>query len=124
MGKNDATHSGERFRAEHASTLEAVLRVRMPGASRRTLKQLVEHRRVRVDGKGADRLDAEVRAGATVEIAPRGARPSEPPKLPPGLNVLHSDGDVVVVEKPHGMLTIATEKEKLRTAYAYMRAYV
>lgn len=121
---NDSRQSGERFRVERASTLEVALQHRMPGASRRTLKQLVEHARVRVDGVRADRLDANVRAGATVEIAPRGARASEPPKLPPGLNVLHSDGDVVVVEKPAGMLTIATEKEKRRTAYAYMRAHV
>ncbi len=97
----------------------------MPDASRRTLKQLVEHARVRVDGRVADRLAADVREGATIEIAPKGAATTgEPPRLPDGLTVLHSDGEVIVVEKPAGMLTIATEREKRRTVYAYLRDYV
>jgi 23S rRNA pseudouridine1911/1915/1917 synthase len=96
----------------------------MPGASRRTLKQLVEHDRVRVDGALARRLDTAVAAGARIEIGPRGAQTEDPPKLPPGLTVLYVDDDVLVVEKPAGLLTIATEKEKRRTAYSYLRAYV
>jgi 23S rRNA pseudouridine1911/1915/1917 synthase len=121
---NNTRQAGEHFRAAKASTLEAALRHRMPEASRRTLKQLVEHARVRVDGRTVERLDVDVAAGAMVEIAPRGARADVPPRLPAGLSVVREDADFVVVEKPAGMLTIATEQEKRRTAYAYMRGYV
>jgi 23S rRNA pseudouridine1911/1915/1917 synthase len=41
-----------------------------------------------------------------------------------GLEVLYEDASVVVVNKPAGLLTIATEKEKTRTAYAVLRAYL
>jgi 23S rRNA pseudouridine1911/1915/1917 synthase len=96
----------------------------MPGASRRTLKQLVEHARVRVDGNCTRRLDERIAAGATVEVAPKSARSAEAPKPPPGLTVIYTDDEIVVIEKPAGLLTIATEREKRRTAYSFLRDLV
>jgi 23S rRNA pseudouridine1911/1915/1917 synthase len=115
---------GERHVVEHAGSLGDLIQRVMPGASRRTLKQLVEHGRVRVDGRQATRLDLLVAEGALIEIAPRGARAEAERPLPPGLRVVHSDADLIVVEKPAGMLTIATEREKERTVYARLREHV
>jgi len=39
----------------------------------------------------------------------------------PGLRLVYEDNAVVVVEKPAGLLTMATETEKSRTAYALLR---
>src|SRR5687768_7204944 len=114
-----AISKGEQHVVAEAGTLETALLAFMPGASKRTLKQAIEHGRVRVDGKPARRLDAPVRAGATIELAPRGrAAAADAQKLPPGLTIIYSDDDILVVEKPAGMLTIATENEKQRTVYA------
>ncbi|PKN31227.1 MAG: RNA pseudouridine synthase [Deltaproteobacteria bacterium HGW-Deltaproteobacteria-18] len=44
--------------------------------------------------------------------------------LPPGLHILHEDRDIIVVDKPAGMLTMATETEKTRTAYYALTDYV
>jgi RluA family pseudouridine synthase len=44
--------------------------------------------------------------------------------LPPGLVILHEDRDIIVVDKPAGMLTMATETEKTRTAYYALTDYV
>lgn len=44
--------------------------------------------------------------------------------LPPGLVILHEDRDVIVVDKPAGMLSMATETEKTRTAYYALTDYV
>jgi RluA family pseudouridine synthase len=44
--------------------------------------------------------------------------------LPGGLVILHEDQDILVVDKPAGLLTIATDKEKSRTAYFILTDYV
>lgn len=44
--------------------------------------------------------------------------------LPKGLSILHEDRDILVVDKPAGLLTIATDSEKSKTAYASLMDYV
>ncbi|MBW4056387.1 MAG: RluA family pseudouridine synthase [Proteobacteria bacterium] len=49
-----------------------------------------------------------------------------PPKKyqPKGLAVLHEDRDIIVVEKPCGLLTMGTERDKSRTAHTILNEYV
>ena len=49
---------------------------------------------------------------------------SRPGVLPRGLVVLHEDRDILVVDKPAGLLTIGTERDKSRTAYFVLTDYV
>ncbi|MFH1218968.1 MAG: RluA family pseudouridine synthase [Candidatus Eisenbacteria bacterium] len=44
--------------------------------------------------------------------------------LPRGLAILHEDRDILVVDKPAGLLTIATDRDKSRTAYFILTDYV
>ncbi len=44
--------------------------------------------------------------------------------LPGGLAILHEDRDLIVVDKPPGLLTISTNREKSRTAYFILTDYV
>lgn len=41
-----------------------------------------------------------------------------------GLVILYEDNDIIVVDKPAGLLTIATAKEKVQTAYFILTDYV
>ncbi|MFA5514875.1 MAG: RluA family pseudouridine synthase [Desulfuromonadales bacterium] len=41
-----------------------------------------------------------------------------------GLTLLHEDRDVLVVNKPAGLLTIGTERDKTRTAHSFLNDYV
>lgn len=41
-----------------------------------------------------------------------------------GIVVLHEDRDILVVDKPPGLLTIATDRERERTAYHILTDYV
>lgn len=43
---------------------------------------------------------------------------------PKGLTVLHEDKEIIVVEKPGGLLTIGTERDKSRTAHTILNEYV
>lgn len=44
--------------------------------------------------------------------------------LPKGLFIVYEDRDILVVDKPPGLLTISTEKEKSRTAYFILTDYI
>ncbi len=51
---------------------------------------------------------------------------NRPPKKhhPRGLSILHEDKDILVVEKPSGLLTIGTDRDKTRTAHYLLNDYV
>lgn len=44
--------------------------------------------------------------------------------LPRGLVILHEDRDILVVDKPPGLLTIGTDGDKTRTAYFILTDYI
>lgn len=43
---------------------------------------------------------------------------------PKSLPIVHEDHDILVVEKPSGLLTMGSDRERDRTAYAYLMDYV
>jgi 23S rRNA pseudouridine1911/1915/1917 synthase len=65
------------------------------------------------------RGDVAVGPGDRVELvaAPR-------PALAAGLRLVHEDADILIVDKPAGLLTIATEREREMTAYRLLTAHV
>lgn len=90
-----------------------------PEASRRALKQWLLAGRVRVNARVVRRGDTAVGPDDQVRLA---ARPAPP--FPPLLRLVHEDADLIVVDKPPGLLTIATERERERTAYRALADYV
>ena len=44
--------------------------------------------------------------------------------LPFNIRIIHEDDDILVVDKPPGLLTIGTGREKSRTAYSILTDYV
>jgi tRNA pseudouridine32 synthase/23S rRNA pseudouridine746 synthase/23S rRNA pseudouridine1911/1915/1917 synthase len=43
---------------------------------------------------------------------------------PKGLSILYEDKDIIVVEKPGGLLTIGTDRDKTRTVHTILNEYV
>lgn len=72
-----------------------------------------------VNGAVVRRGEAEVRPGDRVEL---GGRPAVP--IPAPLRLVHEDPHVIVIDKPAGLLTIATEAERERTAYRLVREWL
>jgi 23S rRNA pseudouridine1911/1915/1917 synthase len=69
--------------------------------------------------------DAVVRRGdLDLTASDRVALGAPPATFPPALRLVHEDDDLVVVDKPAGLLTIATERERQRTAYRMLADYV
>jgi 23S rRNA pseudouridine1911/1915/1917 synthase len=92
----------------------------VPGASNRTLRQMLDRGRVALNGEFCRRANQPVRSGDVVEIDERTA----PRKLGRGLHILHEDDDILVIEKPTGLLTVATADEREQTVYALLRDYL
>jgi 23S rRNA pseudouridine1911/1915/1917 synthase len=90
-----------------------------PGASRRRLKQWLEASRVRVNGAIVRRGDVPIDVGDRVELTA-----AAPPAAPAPLRIVHEDAAILVVDKPSGLLTIATEHERERTAYRLLRDWI
>jgi 23S rRNA pseudouridine1911/1915/1917 synthase len=86
--------------------LDAFLHERLPGFSRSRLQSWIKEGRVLLDGKDA-RASYIVRGGENVSVTPADLTPlkAEPEELP--LKVLYEDSDVIVVDKPAGMVVHA-----------------
>jgi 23S rRNA pseudouridine1911/1915/1917 synthase len=98
--------------------LDERLRELFPGASRRTVKHWLEGGRVRLAGAITRRGDVEVARDARVDLG-------EPQRrFPSPLSLVFEDEQILVVDKPSGLLTIATERERERTAYRLLADYV
>ena len=95
------------------------LRQLYPGTSGRTRKRWMTEGRVSVGGRVVRRGDVPLAADDRVEL---GVPPG--PSFPSGLGLVHEDEDLIVVDKPPGLLTIATERERERTAYRLLADYV
>lgn len=107
---------------EETSLMEFLLRM-LDTASKDTVKKLVRHHRVSVNGTIASRPDELVKAGSAVEILPVESLPRKAKALLP-FKILYEDEHVIAVDKPQGLLTIGTEKERTRTLYRMVSDYV
>lgn len=105
--------------ASSESVVLEILRVAVPGASGRTLRQMLQQGRVRLNGEVCRVPDRPVRPGDVLEVGRR-----LPAAVEGGLRIVHEDRDLVVVHKPAGLLTVATPHESENTAFAFLRRHV
>ncbi len=85
------------------------------GYTRTKVKQLMRHRALEVNGKAAQGFDHLLCKGDTISV--RKDKNQSKVVLSPGIKIIFEDDDLIVIEKPAGLLTIATETEKTKTAY-------
>ena len=104
----------------HAQALLDALAAMFPDSSKTTLRQLLQSGRVRVNGEIEKNARRELEAGDAIDIAQKSVQIA----LPPGLAILHEDADLIVVLKSHGLLTVATERERDTTTHAYLNDYL
>lgn len=91
-----------------------LLAVRFPESSRTTLREMIADKRVLVDGIPARSLKQEVEENASIEVLNRvQARKALVGALP--YRVVLEDEDLLVVEKPSGVITSSGEGDKRAT---------
>lgn len=96
------------------TTLIEFLRKVIKGKSRNNIKSILKYGAVSVDGEVKTAHNFPLKVGQTVTVKLDYAKP-----LPnkPALRVLFEDEFLIAVEKPPGLLTVATDTEKTNTAY-------
>jgi 23S rRNA pseudouridine1911/1915/1917 synthase len=93
------------------------------GLSRKHAKDLLRFRAVTVKGKGKVRHDTELTPGDVVTIAAR-KQITDAALERSGLEIVHVDDAIVVVEKPAGLLSMGSEREKEKTAYRILNTHL
>jgi RluA family pseudouridine synthase len=81
---------------------------------------MLDQGRISVNGDVCKIASHKVRSGDLIEIGPR----RTPAVLPRGLEILYEDHEILIIQKPSGLLTVATTDERERTAYAYLRQHL
>jgi 23S rRNA pseudouridine1911/1915/1917 synthase len=101
------------------TTLLERLRDEFPDSSGRSLRTWLVAGRVRVSGEIVRDPRTPVGPDDRVTLGP-----APPPALAAPLRLIHEDDSILVIEKPSGLLTIGTERERERTAYRMVWAYL
>ncbi|HYK89933.1 MAG TPA: RluA family pseudouridine synthase, partial [Acidobacteriota bacterium] len=88
--------------------------------SNRTLRQMLSRGRVSLNGRPCMLAREPVKRGDEVRIG----ESCTPHDSLHGLEIIFEDEALIVIKKPAGLLTVANEHERERTAYAYLRSYL
>jgi 23S rRNA pseudouridine1911/1915/1917 synthase len=90
------------------------LMAQMPDKSRKTIKSLLAHNQISVDNKVTSQFNHPLKAGQHIRINFSRVLQISKDK---GLKIIFEDPSLVVIDKEPGLLSIATDKEKERTAF-------
>lgn len=88
---------------------------------RNKIKALLKYRAVLVNGRPVSKYDYKLKTGDTIKVAVTQDRTVAQNPL---LNIIFEDEDIIAINKPAGLLSIATDKEAERTAYHLLMEYV
>jgi 23S rRNA pseudouridine1911/1915/1917 synthase len=110
-----------RLEVSEPGQLRAFLRQSLPTWKRATLEQRLAAGCVRVNGRTVTRPDAPVEPGDEVELVAPGDAPADRPRVAGGIEILFADEHLVVIDKPAGLLSVSSAREREHTALALVR---
>jgi 23S rRNA pseudouridine1911/1915/1917 synthase len=105
------------------TTLQQFLFGAWPEVKKTKMRQWLKFGAVRVNGRIVRRYDHPLESGDRISIKPE--KPDAATEgLPQGMRVLFEDRSILVIEKPSGLLSVATDKGMETTAYTALTDYV
>lgn len=116
--QNEASRS---FTVEQPATLLAYLFTMFADKSRTTVKSYLSHRQVVVNGCITTQFDTPLASGDRVEVRFGRARVGCQSPL---IRIVYEDDQLIVIEKRNGVLSVATDKQIMRTAYSILSEHV
>lgn len=101
--------------------LMAFLIAKLPHKNRNNVKSMLSNRQVLIDGKVYTQFNHPLQPGQVVTVA--ASRAPETTQYR-GLTILYEDPHLIVINKQAGLLSMATNKERDRTAYGILSDYL
>ena len=105
----------EKYIVKETEILIEFLKKMFSNLSKNSVKSLLHNEKVFVNGNMTTKYNYELNIGDVVEIREKVAK---------NIDIIYEDKDIIVINKPSGLLTVATEKEKNKTAYHLVMEYL
>ena len=105
----------EKYIVKENEILIDFLKKMFSNLSKNSVKSLLHNEKVFVNGNMTTKYNYELNIGDVVEIREKVAK---------NIDIIYEDKDIIVINKPSGLLTVATEKEKNKTAYHLVMEYL
>ena len=105
----------EKYIVKENEILIEFLKKTFSNLSKNNVKSLLHNEKVFVNGNMTTKYNYELNIGDVVEIRE---------KIAKNIDIIYEDKDIIVINKPSGLLTVATEKEKNKTAYHLVMEYL
>ena len=109
------------FKVEVKNELMAFLMDKLAGKSRTSIKSLLTKRKVFVNDEVISQYNHPLMPGDSVTVD---WGKSEAISNMKGVAIIYEDDDVIVVEKDNGILSVATDNEREKTAYNMLKEYL
>lgn len=105
----------EKYIVKENEILIEFLKKMFSNLSKNSVKSLLHNEKVFVNGNMTTKYNYELNIGDVVEIREKVAK---------NIDIIYEDKDIIVINKPSGLLTVSTEKEKNKTAYHLVMEYL
>lgn len=105
----------EKYIVKENEILIEFLKKMFSNLSKNSVKSLLHNEKVFVNGNMTTKYNYELNVGDVVEIREKVAK---------NIDIIYEDKNIIVINKPSGLLTVATEKEKNKTAYHLVMEYL
>lgn len=106
------------WQVQNADTLFDFL-LRYSGISKKALKAFIKSGQVMVNDEICRQSNSELKVGDVIVLAPEKPKQSDLP-----FEILYEDDDLIAINKPAGLLSMASDSEKEKTAYHLVRSYL
>lgn len=107
--------------ATEPAELMAFLLASLPGKNRNNIKTLLADGQIRVGDRLVKQYNHPLQAGDAVVVMPEKMLPETHYR---GIAIFYEDEHLIVIEKPEGLLSMGTNKEREQTAYAILKEHV
>ena len=102
------------FIVKSNNTLYNYLKLNLPNKSKNNIKSLLANECILVNDEPITNFDYQLKTNDIVKII----------KKISNINILYEDNNIIVVDKPYGLLTISDGKDNIHTLYHYVLEYL